>query len=342
MPTLDLPDRFKAAPFHGDYYKIMGLNNLPSPTKETIEAAYRIQAKQYHPDKIATSLVHPPLKDAKEANECFVAIAEIKAILLSQCVEVMHAAAVAGKGSSATAEVSSASDLSFGEQLKAVMLAYVRSARFCEYPLNKGPGVPGYWSYIAGGKNNIEMGTSKFSGQGAIATPNYQVEQSGEWDQPLIVFDKSKQPFIKVSDPQVIKMVFEMMATSIPEKYRDDCAKTYGGRVRESATLAAGTASAAVMAPRPLVIEDPCGNNYVDGVRRNADDSFTILARNSSHQPREITLFQDGSVLGFNRSADLGIVGRQLLERREEIFQHFDLDLSHEIPSQSSRHRMGY
>lgn len=127
-----------------------------------------------------------------------------------------------------------------------------------------------------------------------------------------------------------------MMATSIPEDYRDDCARIYGSHVRESATLAAA------MAPRPLVIEDPFGNNYVDGVRRNADDSFTILARNSSHQPREITLFQDGRVLGFNRSADLGIVGRQLFERREEIFQHFDLDLSHEIPSQSSRHRMGY
>lgn len=182
MPTLKLPERFQIAPFYGDYYKILGLNNNQLPTREQIISAYRSTAMQYHPDKISTSSVKPPL-NIEEATECFKAIDAIKSILLSQCAEVISIETVS-KSSSPKENISSADNLSPGEQLKAVMLAYVRSARFCEYAPGTGPGVGGYWSYILGGKNDIEQGTSKYSGKYAIATAKYQVELNGTWEHP--------------------------------------------------------------------------------------------------------------------------------------------------------------
>lgn len=41
MPTLILPARFQRVPYDGDYYKILGLDREPSPSREQIMAAYR-------------------------------------------------------------------------------------------------------------------------------------------------------------------------------------------------------------------------------------------------------------------------------------------------------------
>jgi hypothetical protein len=342
MPTLILPERFQTAPFYGDYYKILGVNNNPLPTKEQITTAYRSMAMQYHPDKISTSSVSPPLNIA-EATECFKAIDAIKSILLSQCAEVIHkSVAAVGKMAGEKEEISSADDLSPGEQLKAVMLAYVRSARFCDYAPGTGPGVGGYWSYIVGGKNGIEQGTSKYSGKYALATVKYQVELDGTWEQPLTVLNKSTKPFTKVSDPQVIREILTVMADSIPKELRDHCAKIYGSHVREKSVIVAKEAPKVVERTPPYVILDPQGNNYADGIRQNKDHSFTVFGRNCSGQPREITLFQDGQVLGFNRNPSLGVVGNQFFENREELFKHFGLDISQAIPSLSSQKSLSY
>lgn len=327
MPSLILPERFNSAPFFGNYYNILGLNNNTSPTKEQIIAAFKSTALLYHPDKIKTSSVQPPLS-YEEATACFKAINEIKANLLSNCPEVI---AEGGQNANSKEEIRSAKDLSPGEQLKAVMVGYMRSARFCEYPKGTGPGVPGYWSYISGGGNDIEMGTSNYSRKYAIATKDYQVEM-GAWDQPLTVLNKQERPFKIVSDPLMIQKIVTMMTDSIPQEMRDHCAKIYGSHVREKP----------VLTEKPFIISDPEGDNYVDSIRENADHSFTISGRNASGQPREITLFQDGEVLGFNKSQELGIVGNQFYENREEIFHHFDLDISEAIPSQGSQRRMGY
>ncbi|VEB36832.1 chaperone protein DnaJ [Legionella sainthelensi] len=341
MPTLKLPQRFQSAPFNGDYYKILGLNNNPSPTREQITTAYHLTAIQYHPDKISTSSVKPPLS-IEEANECFKAIGAIKSILLSQCAEVIYTSvASVGKASSVKEEIRSADDLSPGEQLKAVMLAYVRSARFCDYAPGTGPGVGGYWSYIVEGKNGIEQGTSKYSGKYAIATVSYQVELDDTWEQPLTVLNKSTKPFTKIQDPRVISDVLTMLADSIPKKLRDHCAKIYGSHVREVPVLSAKEIPVTVTY-KPYVIIDPQGNNYADGIRQNKDHSFTIFGRNCNGQPREITLFQDGQVLGFNRNPNLGIVGNQFFENRKELFQHFGLDISEAIPSLSSQKPLSF
>lgn len=336
MPTLQLPARFQAAPFNGDYYKILGLNESLSPTKEQITAAYHSMTIQYHPDKIATSSVTPPL-NVEEANECFKAITAIKSILLSQCAEIVHiSAASVSKSSNQKEEIRSADDLSHGEQLKAVMLAYVRSARFCDYAPGTGPGVGGYWSYIVGGKHGIEQGTSKHSGKYAIATAWYQVELGDSWEQPLTILNKSTKPFTKVLDPQIIRDVLAMLADSIPKELRDHCATIYGSHVREMPVLAAKELP--VTRPyKPYIIIDPQGNNYADGIRQNQDHSFTIFGRNYSGQPREITLFQDGQVLGFNKNPNLGVVENQFFENREKLFQHFGLDISQAIPGLSSK-----
>ncbi|KTD11193.1 chaperone protein DnaJ [Legionella gratiana] len=342
MPTLKLPERFQIAPFYGDYYKILGVNNDPLPTREQIIAAYRSMAMQYHPDKISTSSVKPPLS-IEEATECFKAIDAIKSILLSQCAEVISIEKV-NKTTGSKENINSADDLSPGEQLKAVMLAYVRSARFCDYAPGTGPGVGGYWSYILGGKNGIEQGTSKYSGKYAIATAKYQVELNEKWEQPLTVFDKSTRPFTTVSDPRVIHEVLVMMADSIPKELRDHCAKIYGSHVREQpvSVLAPKETLTKVKHTAPYLILDPEGNNYADGIRQNADHSFTIFGRNCNGQRREITLFQDGQVLGFNGNPNLGIVGSQFFENREELFHHFGLDISQEIPSLSCQRKPGY
>ncbi|KTD82175.1 DnaJ domain-containing protein [Legionella waltersii] len=340
MPTLILPGRFQAPPFNGDYYKILGLNTH-SPTIEQITTAYHTTAIMYHPDKISTSTVKPPLS-LEEATECFKAIGAIKSILLSQCAEVIYSSVPTfGKNSSVQEEIRSADDLSPGEQLKAVMLAYVRSARFCEYAPGTGPGVRGYWDYIVGGKNGIEQGTSNFSGKYAIASPNYQVELDAAWDQPLIVLNKGTKPFTKMMDPHGISEVLGMLADSIPRELRDHCAKIYGSHVREIPVLAEKEIPVAITY-KPYVILDPKGNNYADGIRQNKDNSYTIFGRNSTGQSREITLFQDGQVLGTNRNSNLGIVGNQFFENREELFRHFGLDISQAIPSLSVTKALSY
>ena len=317
MPTLTLPERFKKAPFHGDYYKIMGLNS--NPTAEQINTAYRTMAQQYHPDKIAISPVKPALT-TEEATQCFQAIQEIKSILLNHCNMLK-----AEFKPSAKEKIISVADLSPGEQLKAVMLGYTRSARFCDYPEGTGPDVPGYWSYIVDGQNAIEIGTSRYSRNAAIATPDYQVEASKDWSHPLIVLNKRTQPFTPVVNPDEVHRVLKMMANSIPETQRTHCAKIYGSHVQEMRSLAEA-------AQKAYVINDSEGNNYVDGIRHNADQSFTILGRNSKNQPRQITLFQNGKVLGFNPNGELGVVETQFFENREEIFHHFGLELSEAMP----------
>ena len=115
------------------------------------------------------------------------AINEIRAILLSNFVDALEESAVASKAVGSKAKVTSADELSFGEQLKAHMLAFSRSARFCDYPDGTRPGVPGSWSIIPGGVNSTQIGTSMFSKRDAIATKRFQVELIGKWSEPLIV-----------------------------------------------------------------------------------------------------------------------------------------------------------
>lgn len=350
MPTIILPARFQRAPYNGDYYKILGLNSKPSPRKEEIIAAYRAMSKIYHPDKISTSPVQPPLT-ITEATECFRAVDEIKSILLSNCVDVMQEST--GVWASVPEDVKSADDWSSEEQLKAYILCYVRSERFCDYPKGTGPRVPGYWSYIQPGTNDTERGRSKFSQNPAIATSNYQVEVTGEWDQPLTVFDKSTRPFTTVSNPQKRRAVLEMIAGTIPQDSRDRCTEIYGNHVREKPTLASadnpvmmfkkavsGNNSSVAVVKEPFVIYDPDGNNFVDGIRENSDNSFTIFGRNNSNQPRQLTLFQDGRAVGYKPEAPLGVVESQFLANRAEIFNHFDLNINDEIPTLATNLRL--
>lgn len=158
----------------------------------------------------------------------------------------------------------------------------------------------------------------------------------------LTIYNKSTRPFTTVSDPQVTREVLAMMADSIPKELRNHCAKIYGSHVREQSVLALKETLVKVKPTAPYLISDPEGNNYADGIRQNADHSFTIFGRNCIDQQREITLFQDGQVLGFNKSLNLGIVGSQFFENREEIFRYFGLDISQEIPSLSSQTKLGY
>ena len=236
MPTLVLPRRFQEAPYSGDYYKIMGLEKGRAPTSEDIKKAYHIQSLQFHPDQISRSSVRPPLS-GDEATECFQALAEIKSILLSTCSEAIDFGKVDRPDRREREVIGSADDLEAGEQLKACMLAYLRSERFCEYPPGIGPSVRGYWSYVVGGQNNVEIGTSKYSGMTAIATYEYHVERGDKWDDPVTVWNKSTRPFKKVTDPREINTVLANMASDIPKDRRDDCARTYGSHVRNKYLL---------------------------------------------------------------------------------------------------------
>ena len=346
MPTLILPERFQRAPYDGDYYKILGLNREPAPSKKEIIDACHLMSAIYHPDKISTSSVQPPLTVAEE-TECFCAINEIKSIFLSNCVDVVPESA--GVGASVSKDVKSADDLSPGEQLKAYMFGWVRAARFCEYPAGTGPGIRGYWSYISPGTNDSEIGTSKLSGNLAVATSDYQVEVTGEWNQPVTVFDKSTRPFTTVSNPQKIRTVLEMVADTIPKESRDHFAKFYGNSVREKPALASAdysttmfkkavrgdertVSSAAAIKEPPFVINDAKGNNFVDEIRKNSDNSFTIFGRNNRNEPRQLTLFQDGRAVGYKPEAPLGIVEHQFFANRTGIFHHFGLNINEEIP----------
>jgi hypothetical protein len=319
-----------------DYYRILGLQSEPSPTAEQIKTAFTTAALQYHPDKIATSSVQPPL-NPDEATACFQAINEIKAILLSHCIHVTGDTAGVSAGAAADEEkieAKSADDLSPGEQLKTVIYAYIRSARFCEYPSGTGPNAPGYWANIPEGDNGIELGCSRFSGNAAIATPDYHVELGDvhNLNKPLTVYDKNNG-FEKLTNPQEINSVLGMMADSVPKRSRDNSARTYGSHVREVP---------AVMKQPPFVIEDAMGNNYVDAIRRNSDDSFTILGRNTSGYRREITLYQDGSRSGYDGKMKLGIAEEQFYQARKDIFNHFDINLSEEMPEQDAGGRLRY
>lgn len=349
MPTLTLPERFRNDPYFGDYHKILGLNPGSPLTKEEVVSAARAAALLYHPDKINSSPVQPKLT-IEEATACFQAINEIKSIFLLQCPDVTSEASAADENVSSSSSkkaapvdkttVNSADDLSYGEQLKAVMVGYIRSERFCEYAEGTGPAARGYWCFIMGGDNGIEIGRSRFSGNIAIATRHFQVEL-GQWDEPVIVYDKTRRPFTTISDPQRINEVLQSLAMCIPKERRDHNAKTYGEHVREPRALSEEKKHAelpentqSLLSVAPYMIEDLRGNNFVDGVRQNADHSFTIYGRNCNGDPREITLFEDGHVSGYNRSPDLGIVGNQFFENREAIFEHFGLHLSEELPNQ--------
>jgi len=73
---------------------------------------------------------------------------------------------------------------------------------------------------------------------------------------------------------------------------------------------------------RPLmVITDPVGNIYVDSVTNNRN-GITIAGRNSNNEPRSIILNNDGTVInGYDRSTNLGIVGREFYAHRDKICQ---------------------
>ena len=324
MPTLVLPARFQNAPYFGDYYLIMGLDKGRAPTSDDIKTAYHTRALQYHPDTIHRSTVSPRLS-SEEATECFQALAEIKSILLSTCSEVIDLGNVERSARDREALIS-ADDLSPGEQLKAFMLAYLRSARFCEYPPGIGPGVRGYWSYVVGGQNHVEIGTSRHSGMMAIATEGYQVECGNGWTDPVIVLDKRTRPFIQVTDQRQINTILANMASYIPKDRRDHCARVYGSHVRTQYLLEPVVTAIAAVAS--YTISDSYGDNYVDGVRENKDGSVTIFGRANDDGPREITLLPDGSAVGFRENSDLGEVGRQFYANREQILQHFNVHFS--------------
>ena len=274
----------------------------------------------------------PDKNNEVDAEECFHAISEIKSILLSSCLDELVEEPFVAETESSSRNINSSDDLSPGEQLKAVMLAYLRSARFCDYPENKGPGVRGYWSMIPGGAGGIEIGTSMYTGVSAIANRFIHLElaQPGAWDEPLNVLIKVTCPYKRADNLSEIHSILNKMANAIPKEHRDFCARTYGHMVCE------------VVVKPSYIIKDSCGDNFADSISKNLDGSFTILGRNTSNEPRAITLHSRDQATGYKGSQALGIVECQLFSRREEIFNYFDLDINHEFQSSNRPNGMTF
>lgn len=74
------------------------------------------------------------------------------------------------------------------------------------------------------------------------------------------------------------------------------------------------------------ILFDAKGNNFVDGVEEH-NGSYIIKGRNSSGQPRSITIDKDGNATGHQGSKVLGIVGDQMYAQRAAIFAHFNIQV---------------
>lgn len=72
------------------------------------------------------------------------------------------------------------------------------------------------------------------------------------------------------------------------------------------------------------ILHDTNGDNFVDSIEEH-NGNYIIKGRNSSGQPRSITIDKDGNATGHQGSKDLGIVGRQMYAQREAIFDHFNI-----------------
>lgn len=124
------------------------------------------------------------------------------------------------------------------EKLKAVILGYVRSARFVEYSPGTGPHAPGYWLPIHGGLDGIEIGASRYSSNPAIATRNYQIEVVDlNFKNPLIVYRKNSRPYNQVSDIHELDTILHQMVSSIPEDLIEQNLQIYGQSVKNEDVL---------------------------------------------------------------------------------------------------------
>ncbi|KTC84975.1 DnaJ domain-containing protein [Legionella brunensis] len=80
-----LPDRFKKAPFNGNYYQIFEIKIDAS--QEEITKAYKRLALVYHPDKAKGS---PSAEEVAEREECFIAIKEIYDVLSDPSLKSLY------------------------------------------------------------------------------------------------------------------------------------------------------------------------------------------------------------------------------------------------------------
>ena len=315
MPSLQLPERFRNSPFDSDYYKIMRVARTANANE--INQAFKQRALEYHPDHAAQNNL-----TIEEATLCMQALVEIKSMLLLNCMCMDDQARRAPREKLFSPE----------EELAALMLKYARSARFCDYRDNTGPGVPGYWCLISGGRQNVEIGTSRFSKKTAIANDQCHVEVSGpKFSSPLAVYCKSSQPFSKIYDPEKRQAALQTLAQCIPAEQRKNALEIYGEYVAQKPAVMASQggmflAGRPAASPGEFRIADSSGDNFATGVCLSKDeDGYIISGRNGAGQQRFIQVHADGSITGFN-GHELGYAEAQLARFKDSILLHFKFE----------------
>ena len=308
MPTLQLPQRFKNSPFNSDYFKILGV--MPTANADEIKQAFKKRALEYHPDHAIKNNL-----SMHEATQCMQVLVEIQVILLSNCRYMDDQVRAVVIDKQFTPE----------EELAALMLNYLRSARFFEYQDNKGPGVPGYWCLIPGGSQNVEIGTSFSSKKTAIANDQYHVERGMKFNTPLSVYSKSNQPFTEIVDSEIRQAVLWQLAECIPEINRKHVTKLYGEFVvQKPAVMPSGSGFfAGGHLSLDFRIPDASGDNFATGVALSKDgDGYIISGKNNKGEARAIWVHADGGITGFN-GCELGYVETQLARYKDRILSHF-------------------
>ena len=92
---------------------------------------------------------------------------------------------------------------------------------------------------------------------------------------------------------------------------------------------------------KSYILYDQQGNNSVQSIIAYYENGIRVGYQfnglNNSNEQRNIIVYDNGGALNaFNKSSDLGIVGKQMFDQRSSIFEHFGI----EDPSLNYQNRM--
>ena len=307
MPTLQLPQRFKNSPFNSDYFKILGVT--PTANADEIKQAFKKRALEYHPDHAIKNNL-----SMHEATQCMQVLVEIQVILLSNCRYMDDQVRTVVIDKQFTPE----------EELAALMLNYLRSARFFEYQDNKGPGVPGYWCLIPGGSQNVEIERLLAVKKRPLPMINIMLSEVGNLIHHCLCTQNQISHLQRLLI-QKLQAVLRQLVECIPEINRKHVTKLYGEFVvQKPAVMPSGSGFfARGHLSVDFRISDAGGDNFATGVALSKDgDGYIISGKNNKGESRAIWVHADGGITGFN-GCELGYVETQLARYKDRILSHF-------------------